>query len=184
MVEKEYGGAKASGAHARTVEDFRTNRVLALLVVVGLLELYGRQPTSAWASRVFAGYRRAVPDAPEPADPTDWPHSEVGRFHHTLSLFATAMAVVLAAAETIRHHRPTEVAVLLAAVLPHVLLGTWLLRRGTEVRGEQAAVLGWCPPRFLAAVKPARKRPGPTALMSGDAERPPADFPAAVRGLL
>lgn len=40
-----------------------------------LLELYGRHSTSAWASRVFTGYRRAVPDAPEPADPADWPHS-------------------------------------------------------------------------------------------------------------
>ncbi|MCX5096549.1 hypothetical protein OOK36_49115 [Streptomyces sp. NBC_00365] len=54
---------------------FVAGYVLALLVVAGLLELYGRHSTSAWASRVFTGYRRAAPEAPEPADPTDWPHS-------------------------------------------------------------------------------------------------------------
>ncbi|MEV1070073.1 hypothetical protein [Streptomyces sp. NPDC050263] len=46
-------------------------------------KLYGRQATGVRASRVFTGYRRAVPDAPEPAHLTDWPHSEVGRFFTT-----------------------------------------------------------------------------------------------------
>ncbi|MDI5905645.1 MULTISPECIES: hypothetical protein [Streptomyces] len=31
----------------------------------------------------------------------------------------------LDAAATVRHHRPAEVAVLLGAMLPHLLLGTW-----------------------------------------------------------
>ncbi|MCX4410226.1 MULTISPECIES: hypothetical protein [unclassified Streptomyces] len=62
----------------------------------------------------------------------------MGRFQHALALCAAAVAVVLAAAETVRHHRPAEVAVLLGAMLPHVLLGTWLLRR---LRGAAEAEL-------------------------------------------
>ncbi|MBS2963594.1 hypothetical protein KGA66_11085 [Actinocrinis puniceicyclus] len=101
----------------------------ALLVLVGVLELYGRQSTSAWASRVFAGYRRAVPDAPEPADPEDWPHSEVRRFHGVLSALVVAVAIVLAAVELLRHHRPAELAVLSTIGLLHALLGSRLLGR-------------------------------------------------------
>ncbi|MGW4906971.1 hypothetical protein [Streptomyces sp. NPDC004270] len=55
---------------------FVAGYVPALLVVMGLLELYGRHSTGAWASRAFTGYRRAVPGAPEPADPTDWGAAE------------------------------------------------------------------------------------------------------------
>lgn len=101
----------------------------ALLAIVGVLELYGRQSTSAWASRVFAGYRRAVPDAPRPADPEDWPHSEVQRFHAVISTLVATVAVVLAVAEIVRHHRPTETAVLTAVGLLHALLGGRLLVR-------------------------------------------------------
>lgn len=102
---------------------------LVLLAVVGGLEAHGRKPTSAWSSRVFAGYRRAVPDAPEPADPADWPHSEVGHFHRVLSLFVSVVAVVLVTAELVRHHRPAEAAALAAAAVPHWLLVTLLVRR-------------------------------------------------------
>lgn len=49
---------------------FAAGYVLVLLAVAAGLEVYGRQTTSAWASRVFAGYRRAVPEAPEPAPRT------------------------------------------------------------------------------------------------------------------
>jgi hypothetical protein len=101
--------------------------VLVLLGVVAVLELYGRQPTSAWASRVFAGYRRAVPEAPEPAGPDDWPHSEVSRFHRVISLFVSGVAVILAAAEMVRHHGMAEAAVLLAVAVPHVLLAARLV---------------------------------------------------------
>lgn len=103
--------------------------LVLLLAIVGVLELYGRQSTSAWASRVFTGYRRAVPDAPEPADPDDWPHSEVRRFHAVLSAFVAAVAVVLATVELVRHHRPAEMAVLSAIGLLYALLGARLLAR-------------------------------------------------------
>lgn len=101
---------------------FAAGYVVVLLAVAGALEIYGRQSTSAWASRVFAGYRRAVPDAPGPADPADWPHSEVGRFHGVLALSVAVIAVVLVVAELVRHHRPAEVAVLVAVGIPHCLL--------------------------------------------------------------
>ncbi|MFE9093527.1 hypothetical protein [Streptomyces sp. NPDC007264] len=102
---------------------------VVLLVVVGVLEFYARQPTSAWASQVFAGYRRAVPDAPRPADPGDWPHSEVGRFHRVLSLFVAAIAVLLVSAELVRNHRPLEAVALAAAGTPHALVVHRLRRR-------------------------------------------------------
>lgn len=114
---------------------FVAGYVVALLVVVGVLDIYARQPTSAWASRVFAGYRRAVPDAPQPADPTDWPHSEVGRFHGVLALAVAAIALVLVVGELVRHHRPVEVAVLVAVGLPHLLL---LMRRAPRLRRPSA----------------------------------------------
>lgn len=108
---------------------FTAGYALVLLAVVGALEAYGRQSTSAWASRVFAGYRRAVPDAPRPADPDDWPHSEVGRFHRVLSLSVSAIAVVLLAGELVRHHRAAEVAILVLVGVPHCLLLGRLARR-------------------------------------------------------
>lgn len=118
---------------------FAAGYVVVLLAVVGTLELYVRQPTSAWASRVFAGYRRAVPDAPRPADPTDWPHSEVGRFHGVLALSVAAIALVLVAGELVRHHRPVEIAVLVAVGIPHGLL---LARRGPRLRRQSASPPG------------------------------------------
>lgn len=101
---------------------FAAGYVLVLLAVVVALEVWGRQNTSAWASRVFAGYRRAVPDAPQPADPADWPHSEVGRFHAVIALSIAAIALALVAAALVRNHRPVEAAVLIAVALPHALL--------------------------------------------------------------
>ncbi|GAA0909059.1 hypothetical protein [Streptomyces thermoalcalitolerans] len=102
---------------------------VALLGVVGLLEFYARQPTSAWASQVFAGYRRAVPDAPQPAGPDEWPHSEVGRFHRALSLFVAVIAVLLVSAELVRHHRPLEALALVAVGAPHAVVVHRLQRR-------------------------------------------------------
>ncbi|MFF6997945.1 hypothetical protein ACFY93_23705 [Streptomyces sp. NPDC008313] len=103
--------------------------VSVLLVVVVGLEVYGRQSTSAWGSRIFAGYRRAVDDAPTPATDADWPHSEVGRFHRALSMFVSLVAVVLAGAEAIRHHQPAEAVLLAAVAVPHCLLAARLGRR-------------------------------------------------------
>ena len=103
---------------------FTAGYALVLLAVVGALEAYGRRSTSAWSSRVFTGYRRAVPDPPQPASPADWPHSEVGRFHRVLALSVSVVAVVLPTAELVRNHRPAELAVLIAVGIPHaVLLG-------------------------------------------------------------
>ncbi|MGW5095363.1 hypothetical protein ACWEQ1_16250 [Streptomyces nodosus] len=100
-----------------------------LLGVVLGLEAYARQTTSAWASRVFAGYRRAVRDAPAPAEAGDWPHSEVGRFHRAVALFVCVVALTLASAELVRHHRPAEAVVLAAVAVPHGLLAGVLVRR-------------------------------------------------------
>jgi hypothetical protein len=113
---------------------------VVLLAVAGVLEYYGSQPTSAWASQVFAGYRRAVPDAPEPADPADWPHSEVGRFHRVLSAFVSVIAVLLVTATLLLHHRPLEALVLLATGGPHALIAHRLLRRLRRAPARYAAV--------------------------------------------
>jgi hypothetical protein len=103
---------------------------VALLAVAGVLELYGRQSTSAWASRIFTGYRRAVPDAPAPADPDDWPHSEVRRFHHAISLFVVGIALVFLTVGLIRdHHDPVEILALATIGAAHALLATRFLRR-------------------------------------------------------
>ncbi|PWU59472.1 hypothetical protein DLE60_16335 [Micromonospora globispora] len=101
---------------------FAAGYVLVLLAGVVALEIWGRQNTSAWASRVFAGNRRAVPDAPRPADPADWPHSEVHRFHAVIALSVAAIALVLIAAALVRNHGPIEIAVLGAVALPHGML--------------------------------------------------------------
>lgn len=112
---------------------------MALLGVAVILEIYGRQPTSAWASRIFAGYRRAVPDAPSPADPEDWPHSEAHRFHQVVSLFATVVAVTLVAGELLRHHGPFEVLALAAVGSAHGLLAARIVRRLRRARATCTA---------------------------------------------
>lgn len=101
---------------------------LLLLVVIGL-DVYGRQSTGAWESRIFTGYHRAVEQAPERADPDEWPHSEVHHFHRAVSLFVSVVALVLTAAEAVRHHAPAEVALLVAVAVPHGVLLTLLGRR-------------------------------------------------------
>lgn len=121
---------------------FVTLYSVVLLVVVGVLEFYGSQPTSAWASQVFAGYRRAVPDAPEPAESTDWPHSEVGRFHRVLSAFVSVIAVLLVAATLLFHHRLLEGLALLAAGGPHALIAYQLLRRLRRAPARYAVAEG------------------------------------------
>ncbi|MGW2051816.1 hypothetical protein ACWCPF_42830 [Streptomyces sp. NPDC001858] len=86
---------------------------------------------------VFAGHRRAVPYVPEPADPVEWPHSEVERFHLTPARCAPA------AVETVRQHRPpAEGAVLIGATLPHVLFDTPPLRRPQESEAAQPTITG------------------------------------------
>jgi hypothetical protein len=118
---------------------FITLYAVMLLAVVGVLEIYGHQPTSAWASRVFAGYRRAVPDAPHPADQAEWPHSEVARFHRVLSLFVPTVAMVLILGELVRHHRPYETLALVTVGAAHGLLATRLIRRLRHNRDKEEA---------------------------------------------
>lgn len=130
---------------------FVAGYVTALLLVVALLELYGRQSTSAWGSRVFAGYRRAVPDAPRPATREDWPHWEVNRFHHAVTMAVTGIALVLIAVELTRNHRPWDAAVLAGAAVPHtVLVAVHILRirRPTAAAGvKRSATLPGGPGR-------------------------------------
>ncbi|MCF3131143.1 hypothetical protein [Streptomyces olivochromogenes] len=72
---------------------------------------------------------------------SDWPHVEVSRFHRALSVFVSSVAIALVAAETVRHHRPAEITILAAVLLPHCAIATLLVRRmgrsphGGEHRG-------------------------------------------------
>jgi hypothetical protein len=151
---------------------------VVLLAVAGVLEYYGNQPTSAWASQVFAGYRRAVPDAPEPAESTDWPHSEVGRFHRVLSAFVSVIAVLLVTATLLLHHRLLEALVLLAAGGPHALIAYRLLRRLRRAPARYAAVDA----DTLGTNVPGTDIPDTNAPATNAAERGGAPGPSGVTG--
>jgi hypothetical protein len=153
---------------------------VVLLVVVGVLELYGSQPTSAWASQVFAGYRRAVPDAPEPAEATDWPHSEVGRFHRVLSGFVSVIAVLLVAATLLLHHRLLEALALLAAGGPHALIAYRLL--GRLLRAPAGSTAAYAANVADAADADALDPAAPAAPDAPTADRGNAPGPSGVTG--
>jgi hypothetical protein len=55
-----------------------------------------------------------------------WPHSEAGRFHRGISLAVTLVAGLILAAEILRHHAPSELAVL-GVTLVVVALAAWRL---------------------------------------------------------
>jgi hypothetical protein len=61
-----------------------------------------------------------------PLDP--WPHSEAGRFHRGLSLVLVALAALIAVAAGIRHHDPSEAALLLGVLIVAALAARWLVR--------------------------------------------------------
>jgi hypothetical protein len=61
-----------------------------------------------------------------PLDP--WPHSEAGRFHRTIALMMAALAAIILTVEGIRHHQPTEAALLLGLLVATTLAAHWLLR--------------------------------------------------------
>lgn len=61
-----------------------------------------------------------------PLDP--WPHSEAGRFHRTVSLVMIALAGLILVVEGVRHHEPSEAALLLGLLAAAVLAARWLLR--------------------------------------------------------
>jgi hypothetical protein len=61
-----------------------------------------------------------------PIDP--WPHSEAGRFHRVIALLLISLSLLLLAIESLRHHRPEELGLLLGLLLVVVLAARWLLR--------------------------------------------------------
>lgn len=75
-----------------------------------------------------------------------WPASEAGRFHRGIALLLVALAALLLAVEAVRHHRPTELAVLAAVLALAVMVAYRLtdhLRRspaGFPVAVPSAAV--------------------------------------------
>ncbi|HEX6919100.1 MAG TPA: hypothetical protein VF314_02600 [Actinomycetes bacterium] len=105
--------------------------IYALILLGGSAALHslGRVSSSAWGSRVLAGYRRQVKDAPAPADRADWPHSEVPGLYTGVALVAAVAALVLATAELVRHHRPAEAGLLAPVTLLALVVTTWLARR-------------------------------------------------------
>jgi hypothetical protein len=61
-----------------------------------------------------------------PLDP--WPHSEAGRFHRVIAVVLVGLAALILLAEGVRHHRPSEAALLFAALAIAGLAERWLLR--------------------------------------------------------
>jgi hypothetical protein len=81
-----------------------------------------------------------------------WPHSEAGRFHRGISLAVTLVAGLILAAEILRHHAPSEVAVL-GVTLVVVALAVWRLH----------AAFRASPANFLVGVEaPTPERSFPT----------------------
>ncbi len=60
-----------------------------------------------------------------PLDP--WPHSEAGRFHRGLSLILVALALLILAIESARHHRTEEAALLLVLMATGAVIALRLL---------------------------------------------------------
>jgi hypothetical protein len=61
-----------------------------------------------------------------PLDP--WPHSEAGRFHRVIALLMVVLGIAIVLAEGVRHHRPSEAAVLLGVAALAGTAGWWLAR--------------------------------------------------------
>lgn len=57
-----------------------------------------------------------------------WPRSEAGRFHRVIALLLVALALVIIAAEGVRHHAPGDAALLVGLLVPVALAARWLLR--------------------------------------------------------
>jgi hypothetical protein len=90
-----------------------------------------------------------------PLDP--WPHSEAGRFHRGLSLMLVALAAFTLLVAGARHHRPSEVAVLLGVLVVAGLAARWLVRDFlTHPAGFPAPTAGQGP-GFAAAAPDGRR---------------------------
>jgi hypothetical protein len=61
-----------------------------------------------------------------PLDP--WPHSEAGRFHRVIALTMVALSTFILLVEVARHHKPAELALLLALLVAVALAFRWLVR--------------------------------------------------------
>jgi hypothetical protein len=92
---------------------FVAGYALLLLAVSGVLHRLGRRNSAAWASPMLAGYRRqrAGPELTPPSA-ADWPHRDVGRLYTTVGLVAALAGGLLVVAESVRFHRPAELALL------------------------------------------------------------------------
>jgi hypothetical protein len=57
-----------------------------------------------------------------------WPHSEAGRFHRVIGLVMVALSGLIVVVEAARHHRPSELAVLLTLLVALAAGARWMLR--------------------------------------------------------
>jgi hypothetical protein len=113
---------------------FLAGYALALVALATGLERLGRRSANPWASRVLAASR--PPDISPNEVAADWPHSEVPVFHQGVGNVALAAALLLTAANVVRHHQPLELAVQLALL---VLLATRIARAITTHRSHAPA---------------------------------------------
>ncbi|HEX5740995.1 MAG TPA: hypothetical protein VFY17_05505 [Pilimelia sp.] len=103
----------------------------SLLLTGGALGLHrlGRVDPSPWSSRALAGYRAQAPEPPAAVPPEAFPHRDAGRLHSAVAAVACVAALLVAATQLARHHRPAEVVLLAgctaaaAAALRPVLRG-------------------------------------------------------------
>ncbi|MGE5763839.1 MAG: hypothetical protein ACM3ZF_08180 [Mycobacterium leprae] len=116
---------------------------LVLLAAAAGIARLGRVNSSPWASRVLVGHRRQLRD-PAAAESwsADWPHSEVPRFHAGMALVPIVAAALLSVAELARHHRPAEVAGLLAVLALAGLTARRLIRPAGGRRADGATSAG------------------------------------------
>jgi hypothetical protein len=112
---------------------------LLLLAAVALRRLGRAAAAPVWGSRIMAGYRRQarggaghLDGGPGDGD-SDWPHAEARRLHTAIGAVGAVGALLLPAAEVVRHHRPAEVA-LLGAVAAAALMVLARLAGGLRAR--------------------------------------------------
>ena len=61
-----------------------------------------------------------------PLDP--WPHSEAGRFHRVIALTMVVLGALILGVELLRHHEPSELALLAGLLVGVALAARWLLK--------------------------------------------------------
>jgi hypothetical protein len=116
---------------------FLTGYALALVAVAAGLAALGRRSADPWASRVLAASR--PPDI-EPAEArATWLQSDVPTFHLCVSGVALAAAALLTVVSSVRHHRPTELAVQLTVLAAISLVGRRLVRHHAGEPGREVA---------------------------------------------